>query len=323
MYPWVSTGRLHHNFECAAPRLFSQRDRRNQWAHRITSSMPGSPSRRRQQQRNQIRTCTHAKIATARNLIPGRAAPTATAAITVIRMRRWALLAALVAARATPEQARSGSGSSPAAWHYFENSNAAASCGDVSNCIPSRGPCRCFGHFHTVELCSSACAAAPNCTVVTYIDGNCWNTVDNAWQPSSNGGSVAACLNGSVPGCTPPPPSSGTSILAVVNTSAPVLRTHALSPAVTLDFWNASMPGVDPSWTNATTLSLDLANPLLRALASQLAPGILRLGGSPEDGVWYDADGTCVPDSGGGGPSSTYYCSQGVTLRVLPLQGVG
>lgn len=26
--------------------------------------------------------------------------------------------------------------------------------------------------------------------------------------------------------------------------------------------------------------------------------------------MWFDADGSCVPDSGGSGPSATYYCSQ-------------
>ena len=41
-----------------------------------------------------------------------------------------------------------------------------------------------------------------------------------------------------------------------------------------------------------------------------LSPGLIRLGGSPEDSVIYDADGTCVPMSGGRGPAQDYYCSQ-------------
>jgi hypothetical protein len=43
-----------------------------------------------------------------------------------------------------------------------------------------------------------------------------------------------------------------------------------------------------------------------------VGPGLLRMGGSPEDSLVYDADGTCVPGSGGKGPGAPtgYYCSQ-------------
>ena len=49
---------------------------------------------------------------------------------------------------------------------------------------------------------------------------------------------------------------------------------------------------------------------MLRAAARALAPAVLRLGGSPEDSVIFDDDGSCVPGSGGAGPFAPYYCSQ-------------
>lgn len=54
---------------------------------------------------------------------------------------------------------------------------------------------------------------------------------------------------------------------------------------------------------------LDLENPTLIALASSLAPGLLRIGGSPEDSIVFDADGTCVVN-GTQAPNASYFCSQ-------------
>lgn len=56
-------------------------------------------------------------------------------------------------------------------------------------------------------------------------------------------------------------------------------------------------------------LGIDLGDASLRAYAAALAPALLRLGGSPEDSIVFDADGSCAP-GGGGQPPGPYYCSQ-------------
>lgn len=65
--------------------------------------------------------------------------------------------------------------------------------------------------------------------------------------------------------------------------------THPLSPAVTFDFWRWDDPFYGPKFMNSSALYIDLTNPLLRSLASALAPAILRIGGSPEDGIVFGA----------------------------------
>ena len=78
----------------------------------------------------------------------------------------------------------------------------------------------------------------------------------------------------------------------------------------TLDFWRWDDPEFGEKWGNSSAQEIDLANPTLRALTASLAPGLIRIGGSPDDSIVYDVDGTCVPGSGGHGPSASYYCSQ-------------
>lgn len=109
-------------------------------------------------------------------------------------------------------------------------------------------------------------------------------------------------------GCAAAPPSNGTRLAAIVGPPAGA-RLHALAPAVCLDGWNATE---FPRWGPSSFLSLNLSDPNLIAMASALAPAILRLGGSPEDSIFFDADGTtCVAGSGGAGPGlNGYFCSQ-------------
>ena len=47
-----------------------------------------------------------------------------------------------------------------------------------------------------------------------------------------------------------------------------------------------------PAWLHASAMVIDLTNPLLRTLASALAPGHLRIGGSEGDNITYAVRGT-------------------------------
>eukprot|EP01059_Diplonema_ambulator_P014673 TRINITY_DN25614_c0_g1_i1.p1 TRINITY_DN25614_c0_g1~~TRINITY_DN25614_c0_g1_i1.p1 ORF type:complete len:500 (+),score=166.65 TRINITY_DN25614_c0_g1_i1:33-1502(+) len=82
---------------------------------------------------------------------------------------------------------------------------------------------------------------------------------------------------------------------------------HPRSPGITFDFWLHNDTKYGEKWGNASILTLNLHDPNLNALMKGLAPGMIRIGGSPVDSVVYDVGG-CTP--GGSGPSSTYYCSQ-------------
>jgi len=97
--------------------------------------------------------------------------------------------------------------------------------------------------------------------------------------------------------------------------AAAIARTHALHPAVALDFWRRDDARFGEKWGNSSALTIDLSSPALRAAATALAgaptPTLLRLGGSPEDSLVFDSPpGSCVPQSGGEGPFPGYYCSQ-------------
>ena len=64
--------------------------------------------------------------------------------------------------------------------------------------------------------------------------------------------------------------------------------------AVTLDFW----PVTKAKWGTAGALTLDVANPDLRTLASGLSGAVLRLGGSPADTLLYDVvPGACSAEN--------------------------
>ena len=171
-------------------------------------------------------------------------------------------------------------------------------------------PFLCLGLFpSSSSACVDACVGDFACTQVTWAsdDGRCFTRTDGQWQLVP-GGTVAACDNATVPGCIPPPPRNNTRLTAVVGAAPAGVTTHALSPAVTLDGWNGTL---FPKWGSGSYLALDLDSPRLLALAAALSPGILRLGGSPEDSILFDDDGSCVAGSGGDGPAPDgYYCSQ-------------
>jgi len=74
------------------------------------------------------------------------------------------------------------------------------------------------------------------------------------------------------------------------------------SPAVTLDYSRRN--------DSSHVLSIDLENTKLLTLAKGLSGGILRIGGSAQDSIQYDLDGSCVPGQGYPGGSPNYVCSQ-------------
>ena len=123
-------------------------------------------------------------------------------------------------------------------------------------------------------------------------------------------GDFAGCNNASVAGCGTPALTPTTSNLTISLSAAAVAKTHALHPALALDFWRADDRTFGQKWGNSSAITIDLANPVFRAATSALAPAILRLGGSPDDSIVFDTDGSCVPQSGGYGPYPGYFCSQ-------------
>ena len=134
--------------------------------------------------------------------------------------------------------------------------------------------------------------------------------------PCPGAGVSSACDSARVQGggssCgPPPPPPRTTSVTATIDATLALGRTSALHPAVALDFWRSDDPTFGKKWGSSSALTIDLTSPVLRAAARALAPAVLRLGGSPEDSVVFDADGTsCTPQSGGDGPFAPYFCSQ-------------
>ena len=197
----------------------------------------------------------------------------------------------------------------PSGWVVYPGQNAVSHC--PSTCT-STGPFRCLGLFPgpTAAPCFAACLADSDCSQATWAsdDGRCFTRTDGAWE-LVGGATVAACNNATVVGCEPPPPSNNTVLTAEVASAPSGVQLHALAPAVTLDGWNGTL---FPRWGTGSYLALDLDSPRLLALASALAPGLLRLGGSPEDSIQFDPTGTaCVAGSGGSGPApGGYFCSQ-------------
>jgi heparanase 1 len=197
----------------------------------------------------------------------------------------------------------------PPSWAVYPGLNAVPHC--PSTCTSS-GPFRCLGLFPgaTPQPCFAACLADAACSQATWAadDGRCFTRTDGAWA-LVGGATAAACNNATVAGCIPPPPANNSVLRAAVAAAPSGVRLHALAPAVTLDGWNASL---FPRWGSGSYLALDLEQPRLLALAGALAPGLLRLGGSPEDSILFDASGSgCAAGSGGGGPApGGYYCSQ-------------
>lgn len=76
-----------------------------------------------------------------------------------------------------------------------------------------------------------------------------------------------------------------------------VARTSERFIGTTLDFWRADDPAYGEKWGNASALAVDLA-PRLLALARGLSPGLLRIGGSPQDSIAYESIGGACPPLG-------------------------
>lgn len=202
------------------------------------------------------------------------------------------------------------SSSLPSNWAVYPGLNAVPHC--PSTCTSARAPFRCLGLFPGAapDGCFAACLADGACGQATWAadDGRCFTRTDGAWALVP-GSTAAACNNNTVAGCIPPPPPNNTLLSALVAEAPTGVPLHALAPAVTLDGWNGTL---FPKWGAASYLALDLSQPALRAAAAALAPGLLRLGGSPEDSIEFDAGGaSCVAGTGGAGPGTGgYYCSQ-------------
>lgn len=198
-----------------------------------------------------------------------------------------------------------------AAWQYYDNVNTVDGCGETCS---DNGPYRCLGTVSSFAACQQKCAGVgePACVVVTWSSttGNCWTRTDGNWEPTSASGVSSGCDDAVAKGCSPP--WNGSAVTAIVTLAMPPggVVTHRLSPAVTLDFWRPDDPTYGVKWGSSGAQNINLTHPQLLALTSALAPALLRLGGSPEDSLIYDADGTCVPQSGGDGPFPGYYCSQ-------------
>eukprot|EP00759_Apiculatamorpha_spiralis_P009970 PhF_6_TR17007/c0_g1_i4/m.25761 len=58
-------------------------------------------------------------------------------------------------------------------------------------------------------------------------------------------------------------------------------------PGVTLDWWLSNDPTYGYQWGNNSILTIDFESPKLIALGQGLAPGVLRLGGSPVDSIMF------------------------------------
>jgi heparanase 1 len=193
-------------------------------------------------------------------------------------------------------------------WLYFADTKAVVGCGDT--CVSSDPRFKCLGTVPSLVQCEALCRADATCRILTWSSAtsNCWSRRDGVWQPVDAPGMTTGCDASRVPSCSPPPPYTDLNVSVSVGGEAGT-PLHALAPAVALDFWLPTDPTYGEKWANAGVLGIDLTSAELRKYAAALAPALLRLGGSPEDSIVFDAAGTCVP-GGGGQPPLPYYCSQ-------------
>ena len=86
-------------------------------------------------------------------------------------------------------------------------------------------------------------------------------------------------------GLLSPFPSVANASLAV----GPLLhRTDRSFVGATIDWWRENDPHYGSKFGRAGALTLDLGAPGLVAVAKALSPGLLRVGGTPADGIIYD-----------------------------------
>jgi hypothetical protein len=201
-----------------------------------------------------------------------------------------------------------------AAWRVYNNSNDVLGC--PMTCVNSTPPYLCLGTVPSATGCQAAAAAGGHALFsFSSHTSHCWTRADGTWAPTGDPGVASGCDDAEVAHCAPPPPPPPTANVTVAVGTAPVARTHALHPAVALDFWRRDDSRFGEKWGNSSALTIDLSSAALKAAATALAgaatPTLLRLGGSPEDSLIFDSPpGSCVPQSGGRGPFPGYFCSQ-------------
>lgn len=190
-------------------------------------------------------------------------------------------------------------GATAASWRQFTDSNAVPTCGDTCTSLPKEV---CVGTLATAADCAATCmnstidSTSPPCEVWTFSShtGHCWHRLDTTWNPIRAEGVTSGCLS-TVPGCG-------------FNVTTTVLgKVHPYSPAVALDWWVPEDHKYGYQWGNASVTLLDLSNSNLRALAQALSPAVLRLGGSPSDGIEY-LNPACERGQGTAGGSAKFSC---------------
>ena len=73
--------------------------------------------------------------------------------------------------------------------------------------------------------------------------------------------------------------------------ATPVFETDEAFVGATIDWWRNNDPVYGPKFGFGGALTIDLTSPSLRAVAKGLAPGWLRIGGTPADGIVYEVHG--------------------------------
>ena len=220
-------------------------------------------------------------------------------------------------------------------WLSFDHTNAVSGCGLA--CV-SHGAFKCVGQFDTASACAETCetAAPAACSIWTWssTSKNCWHRPDGIWDPTPAAYEIVSGCLAEGPGCVlgcGPDCGAGHDNSTITIGAETVGQLGALSPGVTLDWWTHDDPVYGYQWGNASILTLDLANADLRTLARGLAPGLLRLGGSPLDSIVYAttpaAEASCARGKNpkaGGGAKTGWACSQLANARTWPkVNGTG
>ena len=142
------------------------------------------------------------------------------------------------------------------------------------------GPASCtlgFNESTAAEECCALCQAHPLCVAFTLepTERRCY------LKSCANGSAPAAPGRGTVSGAQPPPPVE------------PVLITAEYGVSNIVSRWFKSW-NIDAS-PNRQWETRDLSNPLLHYLATASQPGLLRFGGSGNDGLRYGVGQPCPP----------------------------
>lgn len=91
-----------------------------------------------------------------------------------------------------------------------------------------------------------------------------------------------------------------------IRDAPPLFETDGGFVGATIDWWRDNDPVYGPKFGRAGALTVDLDSPGLRAVAASLAPGWLRVGGTPADGIVYEVrGGECANVSTSPEPSCT------------------